>query len=84
MGLPVIGTNGGGIAEMIEEEKDGYVVDVDDFVTMAERMENLLSDVQLAEQMGAAGRANVAILNDSLRIAQAHSVLFDHIGQELG
>ncbi|MDA0768466.1 MAG: glycosyltransferase, partial [Verrucomicrobia bacterium] len=42
IGLPVIGTKGGGIPEMIEEGLDGYQVEVDGFEEMALRMDHLL------------------------------------------
>ena len=83
IGLPVIGTRAGGIPEMIEEGVDGFHVDVDDHVAMADRMELLLADPDLARRMGAAGREKVRVLNDPARVAQAHVEFFTRIGEEL-
>lgn len=84
IGLPVIGTDGGGIAEMIDEGKDGFVVDVDDHLTMARRIDELVADPERARAMGRAGREKVQVLNSPDRIAQLHVEFFDHIGRELG
>ncbi len=83
IGLPVIGTRAGGIPEMIEDEVDGFVVDVDDHVAMAEKIKLLLAEPELARRMGAAGREKVRVLNDPTRIAQAHVEFFTRIGETL-
>jgi len=59
-GLPVIATRVGGIPEMIEEGKDGFLVDVDDESALTDRMERFLISRELAAQMGASGRKSVA------------------------
>ena len=71
-GLPVIGTAAGGIPDMIDEGRDGFVVQTDDCEAMALRMEHLLSDPQRCEEMGLAGRKKVRELNDPARIAEKH------------
>lgn len=55
-GLPVIVSNTGGQPETIIHGKTGYVVPSGDFVKLQSAMIQLLSDVQLAETMGANGR----------------------------
>lgn len=77
IGLPVIGTRGGGIPEMITDGVDGFNVDVDDYKAMAVKMGLLLEDKELARKMGMAGCDKVKVLNDPGRIAQAHAELFD-------
>jgi len=47
VGTPVIASAVGGIPEIIREGKDGFLVSVDDPVVLAERIELLLSDVEL-------------------------------------
>lgn len=71
-GLPVIGTRAGGIPDMIEDGKDGFLVDVDDAEAVAEKMDLLAADVELCRKMGAAGREKVKWLNDPDRIADLH------------
>ena len=83
VGLPVIGTRAGGIPEMIEDGGDGFHVDVDDHLAMAEKLDLLLGDPDLARRMGAAGREKVRVLNDPVRIAQAHVEFFTRIGGDL-
>jgi glycosyltransferase involved in cell wall biosynthesis len=76
IGLPVVGTRTGGIPEMIDEGRDGFLVDVDDVAVMAERMERLLSRPDEARALGAAGRAKVRRLNDPDAVAAAHAEYF--------
>lgn len=54
-GIPVIATRCGGPEEIVEDGKTGYLIDVDDVSAMADRMERLLSDLELARTMGMAG-----------------------------
>jgi glycosyltransferase involved in cell wall biosynthesis len=55
--LPVIGTRVGGIPELIEDGKTGYLVARGDVPVMADRLLALLRDSSLRENMGRAGRA---------------------------
>ena len=64
-GLPVVATRVGGIPEMVEDGRDGFLVEADDEATMADRLERLLGDRDLAMRMGAAGRAKALSLNAS-------------------
>src|SRR4030095_8322398 len=52
---PVIGTRVGGIPELIEEGKSGYVVDARDVEAIAEKILLLLNNRDLRERMGQAG-----------------------------
>lgn len=76
VGLPVVGTRAGGIPEMVDEGRDGFLVDVDDAPAMAERMDRLLSRPDEARAMGAAGREKVRRLNDPDAVASAHAKFF--------
>ena len=71
-GLPVIGTRTGGIPEMIDDGRDGFVVPVDDTLAMADRMNQLNADLSLCRQMGLSGREKVTALNDPTSIAASH------------
>ena len=54
-GLPLIATRSGGPAEIVEEGVTGFLVDVGDVDAIAARMDDLLSDPELARQLGRAG-----------------------------
>lgn len=56
---PVVATHVGGAREAIVEGETGYVVQPEDFETMAQRIIALLQDPERARAMGAAGRKRV-------------------------
>ncbi len=51
--LPVIVPTVGGIAEMVEDDVNGYKIDVRELDRIAERIEALLSDKELYGRLGA-------------------------------
>lgn len=55
VGLPVIGTNIGGIPEMIEDGVTGFTVPSDRPDVFADRLEKLISDEALRKKMGKKG-----------------------------
>ena len=55
-GKPLVGTRVGGIPEIIEHGKTGYLVDRRDTAAMAYRILELLRDPELRRRMGEAGR----------------------------
>lgn len=54
--LPVIASNVGGIPEVVENEKTGFLVEKDSVEEIVKAMKNLLSDKQLRVKMGENGR----------------------------
>ncbi|MCC7289865.1 glycosyltransferase family 4 protein [bacterium] len=56
---PVIGGNIEAIGEVISDGKDGYLVNFDDVEGLANRIEELLNNQDLREQMGKAGYAKL-------------------------
>lgn len=56
-GRPVIATNVGGVAEMVEDGESGFVVPLDDTRELAARIDCILTDDQLRSKMGEAGKA---------------------------
>ena len=83
VGLPVIGTQVGGIPEMIDDGVDGCLVPVDDVAAMAQAMDRLWRDPDLCSQMGGAGREKVRELNDPRRIANEHYLFFRELMERL-
>ncbi len=57
-GNPVIGFNGGGTPELIEDGVDGFIYHTDE-KELAEKMETLVNNPELAFKMGKAGRQKI-------------------------
>lgn len=55
-GLPVVISNLGGIPDIVEEGKTGYLTAVDDYATLSARLNRLLSNTAHREELGRAGR----------------------------
>lgn len=55
-GLPVVISNLGGIPHIVEEGATGYLVEVDDYTTLAARLNRLLTDAAHRQKLGEAGR----------------------------
>ncbi|HXF38825.1 MAG TPA: glycosyltransferase family 4 protein [Blastocatellia bacterium] len=55
-GKPMVATRVGGIPELVEDGKTGFVVERGDAVAIADRILKLVSDPALRERMGAVGR----------------------------
>ena len=51
-GLPVVSTKHGGIEEVVTEGETGFLVEEGDVEAMAERMNYLIANTQIAKQMG--------------------------------
>jgi len=58
-GKPVIGCRVGAVPAIIDEDKDGLLVTVDDSQALAQALLRLLNDSKLRKQMGQAGREKV-------------------------
>jgi glycosyltransferase involved in cell wall biosynthesis len=56
-GVPVVGTNVDGAAEVIAEGVNGYLVEPGDMQAMADRVLSLLADPDVARRMGVQGQA---------------------------
>jgi glycosyltransferase involved in cell wall biosynthesis len=55
-GLPVVGVNGGGVAEIVVDGKTGLLVPPDDSRAMAKAIEELARDPARRAELGRAGR----------------------------
>jgi glycosyltransferase involved in cell wall biosynthesis len=64
MGLPAIGTNVGGVPEMIIEGQNGYVLEPGDHEGLAERTIRILNDDKLRQEFS----------RNSLRMARSHDI----------
>lgn len=55
-GLPVVATNVGGAAEAIDDGETGFLVESNDHIAMAARLNDLLKNTHKAERFGAQGK----------------------------
>jgi glycosyltransferase involved in cell wall biosynthesis len=53
---PVIATNGGGTDEIVVNNKTGFLVEPNNVINMAEKIEFLLDNEEMAKTMGSAGK----------------------------
>ena len=58
-GLPILTTPVGGIPEAVTDGVEGFLVEPGDVRTLADRLERLLADADLARRMGVAARHKV-------------------------
>jgi len=76
-GLPIIATNAGGISEMVEHEKGGYLATPKDSVEIAEYIDKLISNPSLQKKFGAYNKIAVqsfSIENTIEKTIQAYSL----------
>jgi hypothetical protein len=50
--LPIVGTRVGAVRDLVQEDVNGFLVDVGDVDTLAARLDRLLSDAELRAKMG--------------------------------
>jgi glycogen synthase len=60
-GRGVVGTRAGGILDLVEDGREGLLVDVDDVRGLADALVRVLSDRLLAERLGAAAHERFAV-----------------------
>jgi glycosyltransferase involved in cell wall biosynthesis len=68
-GVPVVATRGGGIPELVEDGKTGFLVERGDAAGLAEAVLTLLKNESLRKSMGKAGRRRVMQLFTWKRVA---------------
>jgi colanic acid/amylovoran biosynthesis glycosyltransferase len=82
-GLPVLGTVHGGIPELVEDGKSGFLVPEKNTRALAERLEYLVTHPEVWCEMGRAGRQRIEthydinLLNDRL-VGLYEQVLLGH------
>jgi glycosyltransferase involved in cell wall biosynthesis len=75
LGLPVIGTDLGGIPELIDAGHTGLLAPVDDAAGLAAAMKDLMTNPTSARAMGVAGRERaVAVHAPHTHLAQLHDI----------
>jgi phosphatidylinositol alpha-1,6-mannosyltransferase len=59
-GKPVVAGDSGGVRDAVADGINGFLVDVEDYIAVAERLARLLKDQSLREKMAEAGRKRIA------------------------
>lgn len=55
-GLPIVASNEGGIPDIIEDGYNGYLIDKNDAVALSDRLEELIKNPKLRQEMGLNGQ----------------------------
>jgi len=75
-GVPVVGYDSGGMREVVEDDKSGFLVRFGDVPALAARLRALLSDVTLRRDFGARGRARAVEQFDLVRLLSVHERVY--------
>ncbi|MCH7792418.1 MAG: glycosyltransferase family 4 protein, partial [Planctomycetes bacterium] len=75
LGKPIVATSGSGIAEIIEHERSGLLVQPDDAQALAAGLELALSDKSLRERLGGEAQKRVRELCDPAQIVSRMEAL---------
>lgn len=76
-GLPVISTDISGIPELVVHRNNGLLVPQRDVHALAKAMEELLTDAQLRQRLGQAGRDTIGRIFDSATTTKQLCSLFE-------
>lgn len=75
-GVPVAGYDTGGMKEVVEDGKNGFLVGFADVPALAARLKTLLSDAKLRAKLGARGRRRAVEEFDLARILAVHERIY--------
>jgi glycosyltransferase involved in cell wall biosynthesis len=78
-GVPVVGTDVGGVRSVVDDGVTGFIVPADDATMLAARIRSLVEDAALRHDLGAAGRQRVAGRFSAERLAADHDRLYRSI-----
>lgn len=70
VGMPVVATNVGGLADIVLDGETGYLIAPGDKTELADRLQRLLDDPRLREQLGRAARLHAESHFDASRNAR--------------
>lgn len=79
-GRPVITADAPGCREAVEDQSTGYLVPVKDAASLAAATQKLVSNLELCQQMGVAGRCRVETQFDEQIIANRYLDLYRQVG----
>jgi glycosyltransferase involved in cell wall biosynthesis len=84
MGIPVIGTNAGGVPEIIEDWGNGLLFEPDNAGELSECISTILGDKELRKSMGKAGIKRISDLFDlDKKMQEYERLMYALLGPEL-
>ena len=78
-GLPVVSTEVGGVADVVEHGVSGLLAPMDDAAGVADHILTLLAAPELRQAMGQRGRAKVAATYDAGRLVSDIETLYEDL-----
>jgi N-acetyl-alpha-D-glucosaminyl L-malate synthase BshA len=78
-GVPVVGSDAGGLPEVVKHAESGYLLPVGDVEGMAARTLEVLRDEERRKEMGHAGRRRAAALFDAERIVSQYERFYERV-----
>ncbi len=78
-GVPVVSTNVGGVADVVEHGVSGWLSPMDDDAGLARQVLDVLGDRSRGRAMGQQGRAKVAATYDSSRLVRDIESLYEDL-----
>jgi glycosyltransferase involved in cell wall biosynthesis len=79
MGMPCIASNAGGIPSMVQDGIDGLLYQHTDIKALADRIETLLDDPELAQKLGANARRTAQKRHDPAKIAASTLEMYNQV-----
>jgi phosphatidylinositol alpha-mannosyltransferase len=84
-GIPAVSTNVGAIPILVEEGRQGFIIEPRDLPALTDRLARILDDLELARRLGRAGREKVEACYTWDRQAARTMEIFDSVlGAKLG
>ena len=78
-GVPVIGSDAGGLPEVVKHTETGFVLPVGDIEGMAARAIEILKDDEHARELGQAGRRRAASLFGAERVVSQYERFYETV-----
>jgi L-malate glycosyltransferase len=78
-GVPVVGSDAGGLPEVVKHAETGFLLPVGDIEGMAARTIEILKDDEHRRSLGQAGRARAAALFNADRIVTQYENLYERV-----
>ena len=81
-GKAIIGSQSGGMADMLEDAESGFLIDPQDIQSMAQRIGQLIENPELRIQMGKKAREKVLQAYSAKTIGQMTESIYQQIIEE--
>jgi N-acetyl-alpha-D-glucosaminyl L-malate synthase BshA len=78
-GVPVVGSDAGGLPEVVRHTESGFLLPVGDVEGMATRTLEILRDDEKRREMGAAARQRVRSLFDAERVVSQYEAVYARV-----